>query len=98
MARKRRLQAIKEYKGAVQLVYDQVAQGGHAHWEWPIKCEGWGHALIRQMIEACSMTAVKVAGCQLGVKNEKGEPLLQEWLIATTSPKMAARMATECPG
>ncbi|CAK0839942.1 unnamed protein product, partial [Prorocentrum cordatum] len=96
--RKRRLQAIKEYKGAVQLVYDQVAQGGHAHWEWPIKCEGWGHALIRQMIEACSMTAVKVAGCQLGVKNEKGEPLLQEWLIATTSPKMAARMATECPG
>ncbi|CAK0836529.1 unnamed protein product [Prorocentrum cordatum] len=96
--RKRRLQAIKEYKGAVQLVYDQVAQGKHAHWEWPIKCEGWGHAMIRKMIDDCSMTVVKVAGCQLGVKNEKGEPLLKEWLIATTSPKMAARMATECPG
>ncbi|CAK0792341.1 unnamed protein product, partial [Prorocentrum cordatum] len=71
--RKRRLQAIKEYKG-------------------------WGHAMIRKMIDDCSMTVVKVAGCQLGVKNETGEPLLKEWLIATTSPKMAARMATECPG
>ncbi|CAK0792580.1 unnamed protein product, partial [Prorocentrum cordatum] len=40
MTRQRRVQAIKEYKGAVQLVYDQVAQGRRAHWEWPIKCEG----------------------------------------------------------
>ena len=96
--RKRRLQAMREYKAAVQLVYDQVAQGKHAHWEWPIMCEGWGHAMIRKMIVDCSMTVVKVAGCQLGVQNEKGEPLLKEWLIATTSPKMAARMATECPG
>ena len=96
--RKRRLQAIKEYKAAVQLVYDQVAQGKHAHWEWPIKCEGWGHAMIRKMVEDCAMTVVKAAGCQLGVKNEKGQPLLKEWLIATTSPKMAARMSLECPG
>ncbi|CAK0848438.1 unnamed protein product [Prorocentrum cordatum] len=78
--------------------HDQVAQGKHAHWEWPIKCEGWGHRMIRQMIEDCSMTVVKVAGCQLGVKNEKGQPLLKEWLIAATSPKRAARMAMECPG
>ena len=49
--KKRRYQAIKEYKSAVQLVYDQVAQGKHAHWEWPIKCEGWGRAMIRQMVE-----------------------------------------------
>ncbi|CAK0903376.1 unnamed protein product, partial [Prorocentrum cordatum] len=96
--RKRRLQAIKEYKGAVQLVYDQVAQGKHVHWEWPIKCEGWGHTMIRKMVEDCSMTVVKVAGCQLGVKDGKGLPLLKEWLIATTSPKMAARMSLECPG
>ena len=33
LTQKRRLQAIKECKGAVQLVYDQVASGGHAHWE-----------------------------------------------------------------
>ncbi|CAK0895531.1 unnamed protein product, partial [Prorocentrum cordatum] len=79
--RKRRMQAIKEYKGAVQLVYDQVAQGKHVHWEWPIKCEGWGHTMIRKMVEDCSMTVVKVAGCQLGVKDTKGLPLLQEWLI-----------------
>ncbi|CAK0900578.1 unnamed protein product [Prorocentrum cordatum] len=44
------------------------------------------------------MTVIKVAGCQLGVKNEKGDPLLKEWLIAATTPKMAARMAMECPG
>ena len=49
--RKRRYQAIKEHKGAMQLVYDQVAQGKHAHWEWPIKCEGWGHAMVRRMVE-----------------------------------------------
>ena len=30
-ARKHRLQVIKEYKGAVLLVYNQVAQGKHAH-------------------------------------------------------------------
>ncbi|CAK0796441.1 unnamed protein product [Prorocentrum cordatum] len=96
--RKGRLQAIKAYRAAVQLVCDQRAQGKHAHWEWPIKCEGWGHRMIRQMIEDCSMTVVQVAGCQLGVKNEKSQPLLKEWLIATTSSKMAARMALECPG
>ncbi|CAK0870312.1 unnamed protein product [Prorocentrum cordatum] len=96
--RKRRLQAIKEYKGAVQLMYDQVAQGKHVHWEWPIKCEGWGHTMIRKMVEDCSMTVVRVAGCQLGVKDKKGLPLLKEWLIAATSPKMAARMSLECSG
>eukprot|EP00959_Pyramimonas_sp_CCMP1952_P459467 9478307-Pyramimonas_sp.AAC.1 len=50
------------------------------------------------MVEDCSMTVVKVAGCQLGVKDKKGLPLLKEWLIATTSPKMAARMSLECSG
>eukprot|EP00959_Pyramimonas_sp_CCMP1952_P462160 9482798-Pyramimonas_sp.AAC.1 len=50
------------------------------------------------MVEDCSMTVVKVAGCQLGVKDGKGLPLLKEWLIATTSPKMAARISLECPG
>eukprot|EP00959_Pyramimonas_sp_CCMP1952_P187333 3917277-Pyramimonas_sp.AAC.1 len=28
----------------------------------------------------------------------KGLPLLKEWLIATTSPEMAARMSMECSG
>eukprot|EP00959_Pyramimonas_sp_CCMP1952_P281735 5888864-Pyramimonas_sp.AAC.1 len=69
-AGKRRPQAIKEYKAAVQQVYDQVAQEKHAHWEWPIKCEGWGRRMVWQMIEDFSATVVKAAGCQLGVKNE----------------------------
>ncbi|CAK0885734.1 unnamed protein product [Prorocentrum cordatum] len=97
-ASKRRLQAIKEREGAVQLVYDHVAQGRHAHWEWPIKRERWGHAMIRQMVEDGARAAVKVARCQLGVKNERGDPLLKEWLIATTFPNRAARKAMECPG
>ncbi|CAK0871003.1 unnamed protein product, partial [Prorocentrum cordatum] len=86
---KRRLQAIKEYKGAVQLVYDQVAQGKHVHWEWPIKCEGWGRTMIRKMVEDCSMTVVKVAGCQLGVKE------ITDMLTAATSyyPDEFARRA-----
>ncbi|CAK0832546.1 unnamed protein product [Prorocentrum cordatum] len=97
-AGKRMPQAIKEYKAAVQLVHDQATQGKHARWEWPIKCEGWGHAMIRHMVEDCSTTVVEVAGRQLGAKNDKGQPLLQELLIATTSPKMAARMSPECLG
>ena len=32
------------------------------------------------------------------MKDPKGNPLLKEWLVATTSPKTAARIATECPG
>ncbi|CAK0873360.1 unnamed protein product [Prorocentrum cordatum] len=85
VAMKRRLQAIKEYKGAVQLVYDQVAQGRRAHWERPIKCEGWGHAMIRQMIDDCSMTVVKVAGCQLGVTS-----MVNSWAGLTASTSYCA--------
>ncbi|CAK0829393.1 unnamed protein product, partial [Prorocentrum cordatum] len=93
--RKRRLQAIKEYKGAVQLVYDQVAQGKHAHWEWPIKCEGWGHRMIRKMVEDCSMTAVKAAGCQLGVKDGKeAAPDYHEFMRCLVEPGEAVDQAT----
>ena len=31
--RKRRAKVIKEYLGALQMVYAQVAASGHAHWE-----------------------------------------------------------------
>ena len=96
--RKRRIQAIREYKGAVQVAYDQSAAGGHVHWEWPIGCEGWAHNMVRSMVDDLDMIVVKVTGCAFGAKNRDGETIKKEWLIATTSPRVAARLESECPG
>lgn len=70
--KKRRLQAIRAYKGAIQAVYDQVASGGHARWEWPLKYVGWARNIIGQMVADCNVTAVKVAACQVGATTRKG--------------------------
>ena len=96
--RTRRIQAIREHNGAVQLAHGQKAAGGRVHWEWPSGCGGRAHHVIREMGDEFDMTAVKAAGCAMGAKTPMGEIAKKERLIATTSPRTAARPEPERSG
>ncbi|CAK0883511.1 unnamed protein product, partial [Prorocentrum cordatum] len=82
--RQRRVQAIRECKGAVQVACDQAASGR-------------AHNMIRTMVDDLEIIAVRVAGCELGAKTSDGGIAKKEWLVAATPPRMAARLEVECP-
>ena len=54
--------------------------------------------MVRTMVEDLNMIVVKVAGCALGARTHTGGIPKKEWLIATTSARVAARLECECTG
>ena len=95
----KRRQVRKEYRGAIQVAYDQVASGDHVHWEWPDTCEAYGLPEVRKMISDLGLQPVRVAGCMYGVVDPAtGKPMRKMWKIYTTSPEMAASLGIRCSG
>ena len=91
--------ARKEYASAIKVCYDQVADGGHVHWEWPDGCGGYQLRMVRKMIDDLGLVPARVAGCMMGVVDpETGRPMRKLWKIMTTSPEMVRRMSVMCDG
>ena len=78
---------------AVAIVYDQAQDGGYVHWEWPRDAESHDLSIVRQMVEDLCLITVRVDGCQVGLRGEKGVLCYQPWVIHTNCPEMARASA-----
>ena len=51
--------------------------------EWPTKCSYWKWKPVQDLIHRHSLMPVHIHGCAMGVKDEKGRPLLKPWTVYT---------------
>ena len=56
---------------AVAIVYGQAEEGGYVHWEWPRDAESHDLSIILRMAEDLCLIAVRLDGCQVGLRDEK---------------------------
>eukprot|EP00972_Heterocapsa_arctica_P004099 608461-Heterocapsa_arctica.AAC.1 len=62
------------------------AHGGKIAIEWPSGCAYWKWAPITNFINKYQLNLVKVTGRALGLKTEKGVPMIKPWTLATNGP------------
>ena len=77
--------------------------GGDIGWEWPTRAtSGWRSGAIARLRRLCRkhrrhLYEVRVDGCAYGLE-WRGEPLLKQWTILTTSKQMWLELCRRCPG
>jgi hypothetical protein len=77
-------------------IRDQIEDGGHVHWEWPKDCDGYHLEEVVSMLRRCSFLEAILDGCTVGVKSQRGRPILKPWKKMTTCPLMAKRLSRRC--
>lgn len=76
---------------------------GDFGWEWPKNNQGWQWPEVRDFLKEVynkkpNLFQTVLHGCQVGVVNEKNEPVKKPWTIYTTSRGMAEALNLTCPG
>ena len=78
---------------AVALAYDQAQDGGYVHWEWPRDAASHGLSVILRMVEDLCLITVRLDGCQVGLRDDKGVLCYKPWIIYTNCSEMAKALA-----
>ena len=81
---------------AVALAYDQAQDGGYIHWEWPRDAASHGLSVVMRMVEDLCLITVRLDGCQVGLRDDKGVLCYKPWIIYTNCPEMAKALALKC--
>ncbi|CAJ1404942.1 unnamed protein product [Effrenium voratum] len=86
----------------LQLVRDQVLDGGDYAWEWPRVNGGWclpeARGFFEEMEAQGKLYVAKLDGCTVGVKSETGRPMKKPWTIKTSLIGLANALRRRCPG
>ena len=76
---------------------------GEFGWEWPRHNEAWKWKEVQDFLrevhaKKANLFRTHLDGCQVGVVNDKNEPVKKPWMIYTTSRGMAQALHLICPG
>ena len=81
---------------AVALAYGQAQDGGYVHWEWPRDAASHGLSVVMRMVEDLCLITVRLDGCQVGLRDDKGVLCYKPWIIYTNCSEMAKALALKC--
>ena len=99
----RRKKSRKLVRRALQLLRVHVFEnGGHFGWEWPKTNDGWHQKELKDFFKEVhekkqNLFRTLLHGCQVGVVNDKNEPVLKPWTIYVTDRAMASALHLVCP-
>ncbi|CAK9012642.1 Retrovirus-related Pol polyprotein from transposon RE1 (Retro element 1) (AtRE1) [Includes: Protease RE1 [Durusdinium trenchii] len=99
----RRKKSRKLVRRALQLLRVHVFEnGGHFGWEWPKTNDGWHQKELKDFLKEVhekkqNLFRTLLHGCQVGVVNDKNEPVLKPWTIYVTDRAMASALHLVCP-
>ena len=92
----KRKEVLKQYvRGMIVYVYC-IQKGIHATWEWSQSCQAWRLPLLQQVVRKYQVYFSIVRGCQVGLKDKKGNPVSKGWKLMTTHELLAQRMHLPC--
>ena len=91
---KRRAKSKKMLKAFIECAELALSLGGEVSFEWPRHCTGWLLEELIRFIHRNNLYAADVDGCACGMENADGEPLLKQWKFISSSPRVAASLAT----
>ncbi len=89
----RRRQSLKMVKSFEEVALLAMAFGGGAHFEWPAFCRGWQRRRVQRMLSRLGLAKVRFDGCSFGVMASATLLALEPWVVATSSPQLAAALA-----
>ena len=95
LAAKGRL-ALKQYVGCAVIFRYCQQKGIHVTWELSQSCQAWRLPLIQRLIHQCEPFVSIIRGCQVNLRDPKGNFISKGWKIMTTHPLLAARMDLPC--
>ena len=73
--------------------------GGKIAVEWPKGCQYWRMNQVNEFINELKLAKVNIDGCALGLKVDKGVPMLKPWTIATDDNYLFMHFKNKkCPG
>ena len=95
LAEKRR-EVLKQYVGCSLIFHYCVQRGIHVTWEWSQTCQAWRLPLIQKLMEKYHPFSAIVRGCQVNLRDDKGQFIQKGWKIMTTHELLAKRMDLPC--
>lgn len=73
-----------------------IQQGCHVSWEWSQKCQAWRLPLVQALVRKYQPWMSVVNGCQVNLRNGKGELLHKGWKVMTTHCRLARMLDLPC--
>ena len=95
LAEKRR-EVLKQYVGCSLIFHYCVQRGIHVTWEWSQTCQARRLPLIQKLMEKYHPFLAIVRGCQVNLRDDKGQFIQKGWKIMTTHELLAKRMDLPC--
>ena len=95
LAAKRRM-ALKQYVGSAVIFRYCQQRGIHVTWELSQSCQAWRLPLIQRLMKQCEPFVSIIRGCQVNLRDPKGNFISKGWKIMTTHALLASRMDLPC--
>ena len=95
LAEKRR-EVLKQYVGCSLIFHYCVQKGIHVTWEWSQTCQAWRLPLIQKLTEKYHPFLSVIRGCQVNLRDDKGQFIQKGWKIMTTHELLSQRMTLPC--
>ena len=95
LAEKRR-DALKQYTACAVIFRYCYQRGIHCTWELSQTCQAWRLPVLQKLSVMTGVQFAIVRGCQVGLKNDKGDPIQKGWKLMTTHELMSQRMSLPC--
>ena len=92
----KRKQVLKQYVGGAIVFCYCIQKGIHITWEWSQSCQAWRLPLVQQLMKKYTVFFAIIRGCQVNLRNPKGNFVSKGWKIMTTHALMAERMNLPC--
>ena len=92
----KRKTVLKQYVGGA-IVYQYCIQKGiHCTWEWAQSCQAWRLPLVQHIMKRYQVYFAITRGCQVDLKDPKGQFISKGWKMMTTNKCLAKRMELPC--
>ena len=89
--------AVKQYKGAMEVADFAASLNISVHWELSEKCEAWKLPEVCDFLERHQLEKVTCHGCTVGLRTRDGKlALCKGWTIATSNRDLLAHLNLRC--
>ena len=89
----RQRHAVRLLRHFIELAEVVLAGGGQVSFEWPRHCPGWQRQELIDFIHRHQLYSVSVDGCECGLTNSDGDPVLKKWRFVTSSQRQAESLS-----
>ena len=90
-----RLLSKKIIRNYIKVAETVLESGGRIAFEWPRHASGWALPEVQDFLKRWGLFLVDFDGCAMGMKDKHGNPVLKQWRIATSCPKLAQTFAAK---